>query len=563
MNCYSKFSRWAVLFALYLMLSSCFKEKFPVVGLPDDITGDSLTTPPIVNHAKRKVLIIGIGGCRGDAMRIANIPNIRNLLPHSIYSFDALTQSPTLHGPGWSSMLTGVWADKHGVKDNTFSGNNFGRYPMIFKYINQFNPQLKTISICSWNAINDNLVGGADTKVSTNENDAAVKDSAVNRLKSGDPDVMFVQFDDVDQAGQAFGFDTTVAEYMQAISKVDGYVGEVLQALDKRPDAGNENWLVILSAEHGGNLAGYGGDAYEEKNIFVVFYNKSINTREIVPPASTLKVLNFQNDGQFASISNTADDGFLDFDQYGGFTAQLEVKSSHLTADDPFLTNKDWNSGRNQGWVMAVNGQSWKFNAGDGSNRVDVSANGPELSDNQWHNIAITVDKSSREVKLYQDGVLLNYSSIANITTWNSGSDVKLVTGDDITGNYRYNWGNSVFSMANIRVWDTVVSEEDMKKFSISCDTVLSSDNPYYHNLVGWWRSTEGSGATLEDRGPMQRPMTAMGGAAWIQQQIDLCNNPLPPSVPTTVDIAPAIFNWLKITVDPGWGLDGISWLPK
>lgn len=561
MNAYLKFSRYSIWLVFIVMLASCFKEKFPVVGPPDDITGDSLTTAPDVNTVKRKVLIIGISGCRGDVMPTANTPNINALLPHAIYSFDALTQAPTLGGPGWSSMLTGVWGDKHGVSDNTFSGNHFNQYPMVYKYIKQFNPQLKTVSICSWNAINDNLVSNADIKISTNENDIAAKDSAILHLNSDNPDVMFLNFDDVDLAGRTFGFDTTVSEYMQAISKVDGYVGEVLQALNKRADIAKEDWLVIISSDHGGNMDQYGGDSYEEKNIFTVFYNKNFNSKEVVPPASSLKVINFQDEGQYASVSNTSDDGFLDFNKYESFTVSIEVKSSHLTADDPFLTNKDWNSGRNRGWVMAVDGQKWKFNVGDGSHRVDVNSNGPELSDNQWHTIAITVDKVSNEVRLYQDGVLLNYSSIANITTWNSGSDVKLATGDDITGNYRYDWGNSVFNMANIRVWNTAISEDDMKQMGLSCDTLIASDNPYYKNLVGWWLSTEGSGSVLTDKGPMQRNMTVMGSPLWVKQQIDLCNHPLPPSVPTIVDIPPVVFSWLKITTDPGWWFDGVSWL--
>lgn len=547
---------------LLLALAACFKNEVMVVGSPDDVAGDSITTPPAGTQIIHKVLVIGIDGCRGDAMRTANAPNIHGLLPHAIYSFDALTQAPTTDGSGWASMLTGVWSDKNGVKDNSFSGSNFTQYPMIFRYIKQFNPQAHTVSICSWDPINDYIVSGADVKINTNDDDVAVKDSAVARLKNDNPDVMFLNFDGVNQAGDQFGYDTTVPAYMQSISKVDGYVGEILQALNARPNVANEDWLIILSSDHGGNANGHGSDSYEEKNIFTVFYNKQFASKEIVPPPSTLKVLHFQYNGDYASVENSTDDGFLDFDSYTKFTAQIEVKSSKLAADDPFLTNKNWNSGGNTGWVMAVQGQSWKFNAGDGSHRVDVNAGGPALSDGQWHSIAITVDKNSKEVKLYQDGALLTYSSIATITKWSPTSDVKLVTGDDITGNYRESWGNSPFSMANIRIWDTVISEQDMKQYGLLCDTTGSVANSYQNNLVGWWRAIEGAGNDLQDFGPNKRNMKVSGATTWVQQQIDLCNTPLPPSVPSTVDVAPMVLDWLGITVDPGWGLDGVSWLP-
>ncbi len=34
--------------------------------------------------------------------------------------------------PGWSSVLTGVWADKHGVQANSFKVKHFGTYPHLF-----------------------------------------------------------------------------------------------------------------------------------------------------------------------------------------------------------------------------------------------------------------------------------------------------------------------------------------------------------------------------------------------------------------------------------------------
>ncbi|WP_420323158.1 alkaline phosphatase family protein [Kribbella catacumbae] len=31
--------------------------------------------------------------------------------------------STSKSGPGWSSIASGAWPDKHGMKDNSFSGN--------------------------------------------------------------------------------------------------------------------------------------------------------------------------------------------------------------------------------------------------------------------------------------------------------------------------------------------------------------------------------------------------------------------------------------------------------
>ena len=47
-------------------------------------------------------------------------------------SLKARTGDITLSGPGWASMLTGVWREKHGVRTNDFKGHNPKDYPHFF-----------------------------------------------------------------------------------------------------------------------------------------------------------------------------------------------------------------------------------------------------------------------------------------------------------------------------------------------------------------------------------------------------------------------------------------------
>lgn len=552
MNVVLQFIKWLTVILLLTGVSSCIKEKAP--SSSEAVDGD--TTKPDQPNTLQKVLIIGIDGCRGDAMRIANAPNIHGLLSHSIYSFEAFTRSPTISGPGWSSMLTGVWANKHGVLDNSFEGDNYVRYPMIFKYIKQHNPQLKTISISSWNPINDNLVSNADVRINANGNDNTTKDSAIARLTGDDPDIMFLHFDDVDHAGHQYAYDTANATYLQAISRVDGYVGEVLSALNKRPQIGNENWLIIVSTDHGGKNNSHGGDSFSEKNIFTIFYNKHFNSREITAPSNPWKTIHFQSEDEFAYSTDTA----FNFDKLSQFTVQFQIKSSGLNSDIPFITNKDWNSGGNPGWVICIRGQSWKFNAGDGAgHRIDVNAQAPNLNDNVWHNIAVTVNRSG-DVCLYQDNTFYNAVSMAGLSTLDPKVSNKLVFADDITGSYKNINGNASFSLTNIRLWDTLWSRQDIEKY-VWCDTTIMQSNPYYKNLMGFWKGTEGSGNIWKDSGPRQSDIN-LTYPLWEPQDINICNTPIPSSVPAIVDIAPAVFQWLKITVNPAWGFDGKSWIP-
>jgi hypothetical protein len=80
--------------------------------------------PLAADDAVKKVLLIGIDGCRTDALLAAHAPHLQRLGKTGALSLsnDVLgdrkggADSVTL--PGWASMLTGVWADKHGVRNN-------------------------------------------------------------------------------------------------------------------------------------------------------------------------------------------------------------------------------------------------------------------------------------------------------------------------------------------------------------------------------------------------------------------------------------------------------------
>ena len=99
--------------------------------------------PPLLVSAERSkyVLAIGIDGLRTDALDAAKTPNIDALKKNGSYSNTCkilgvrYQKNDTISGPGWTSYLTGVWADKHGVHDNEFGGQRIARYPHFFNLI--------------------------------------------------------------------------------------------------------------------------------------------------------------------------------------------------------------------------------------------------------------------------------------------------------------------------------------------------------------------------------------------------------------------------------------------
>jgi predicted AlkP superfamily pyrophosphatase or phosphodiesterase len=252
-----------------------------------------------------RVLFIGIDGCRFDALDAAHAPRLDRLRSEGCYSDKTqilgkrYRASDTVSGPGWSSLLTGVWADKHGVDTNRFANPQYDRYPHFFVRLEQAYPKALTASIAAWPPIGDKITAGADFSrqpssaeryVPGDEEAASIAEQV---LRSGDPTAMFVYFGQVDEHGHGFGFSPKVKEYIASIERVDGHVGRVLDALERRPKYAEENWLVIVSTDHGGFGKDHGGgrDNPEITSGFLIVRSPSGRSGELAEPTEIVDVV--------------------------------------------------------------------------------------------------------------------------------------------------------------------------------------------------------------------------------------------------------------------------------
>ena len=220
--------------------------------------------------------MIGIDGVRPDALVAAETPNMDGLMANGTYSLDALNSGITISGPGWSSLLTGVWPDKHGVTDNSFNGQNYENFPHLFQRIEEFNPDLNTYSISQWHPINDEIASGVADAVNDVDNHSDyVAEAAIEVLSQNDPDILFLHFDDVDHAGHKHGYGPHVPRYLDSIESTDILVGKIIAELERRDTYEKENWLIILTTDHGGIRKGHGGKTPQESTIFFIAHGKS------------------------------------------------------------------------------------------------------------------------------------------------------------------------------------------------------------------------------------------------------------------------------------------------
>ncbi len=230
-----------------------------------------------VTH-KRKVLIIGVDGTRSDALQKAETPNIDGLLVNSLYTFNGWHCGITMSGPSWSDILCGVWEAKHGVTGNGYNGSNFSRYPYFTKRAKEIVPDLYCVQVVEWSPLNDDVYNdGWNEKIKVPDgNGRPTTDSAIAKLKNPVLDCMFVYFDKVDLAGHSSGFNPNNSNYMSAIEKVDGFIGEILSAVYSRTDYAEEDWLILLVTDHGGASLGHGGGTDAERQVWWIASGQAV-----------------------------------------------------------------------------------------------------------------------------------------------------------------------------------------------------------------------------------------------------------------------------------------------
>jgi len=141
------------------------------------------------------VLIFGIDGCRPDALQAADTPALDSLAATGAYSFTAQACRETKSGPSWTSVLTGVWPDKHGVTNNSLEGEHFSEFPHFFSRLKSVSPEAFTASFVHWAPIHDKIVRSAD-RSNKYASDVEVAAESVFLLQSACPDVIFLHFDD-------------------------------------------------------------------------------------------------------------------------------------------------------------------------------------------------------------------------------------------------------------------------------------------------------------------------------------------------------------------------------
>ena len=137
------------------------------------------------------------------------------------------------------------------------------------------------------------------------------------------------------------------------------------------------------------------------------------------------------------------DDGYLTLKDVkvgkGSFSAAFWMKTNGVSSDPAILSNKNWDSGLNAGFVLSLREGDIKFNAGnDGTERMDVTAALPHDYKKGWMHVILVVDRSANKVRIYEDFEFKAEDSIPAALQAFSFDAFALNIGQDGRGQYKY-----------------------------------------------------------------------------------------------------------------------------
>jgi len=207
----------------------------------------------------KKVLVIMLDGVRADATLHAFMPTLNQLKAgkwqkqyHCAYTDAAMVvqDAPPHSAPNHASIATGVTAAKHHVTRNgkTKTGN-YQKYPHFLGHIAKKYPDFKCGFFYVWKE-SGYIASNSDQVLYQRGTDEETVNNACKFLADGDAAAVYINMPDY--YGHMIGFYPRNPGYLASLTTCDTFLKKLLDAVANRPNFDRENWLILLTADHGG-----------------------------------------------------------------------------------------------------------------------------------------------------------------------------------------------------------------------------------------------------------------------------------------------------------------------
>lgn len=249
----------------------------------------------------RKALYVIIDGIPASALERLQPPTIMEIAKAGGYSrgycggtVGRYSETPTISAIGYSNINTGTWMNKHNVRGNSDIHPNYN-YPTIFRIAkDQPGRDVKTAIYSSWSDNRtillgegkpetrglkiDYVVDGFDLdhekypnkpgELQVFDYDAEVAKGAAQCIRANAPDLNWLYLWYSDDAYHLNG-NGHIADW--GVMAEDSLLRPVWEAVKERQKNHDEDWLVIVTTDHGRMYNGthHGGQSPTERTIWI------------------------------------------------------------------------------------------------------------------------------------------------------------------------------------------------------------------------------------------------------------------------------------------------------
>lgn len=280
------------------------------------IGGGNAIAQTVVNTPKAVLIIVD--GIPADVLERANTPCIDDIAGKNGYTRSYVggeiggpSETPTSSAPGYATVITGTWANKHNVYDNDVKDPNY-RYWDMFRIAKFHDPSLQTAIFSTWLENRTRLVGDGLPEAGGNkldyhfdgfeldterfphdlfrtyirDIDELVSDEAARYIEENGPTLSWVYLEFTDDVGHAFG---DSPQQTHAVGVMDGNIGKIWNAIKRRQEGHDEDWLIIVTTDHGRDAIDgkeHGGQSERERTTWIATNSTRLNERFAEMPAA-------------------------------------------------------------------------------------------------------------------------------------------------------------------------------------------------------------------------------------------------------------------------------------
>ncbi len=264
-----------------------------------------------------KAVFLIVDGIPADVIERVVTPNLDAIAKVGGYTraevggpLNGPAETPTVSAPGYMSLVTGTWANKHNVYGNAGLTPNYD-YWNLFRLAKSVEPPLQTGIFSTWTDNRTVLLGAGlanagsvtiDFVADGFETDAQlfphapqdrhiqaidrhVAAEAARVIEQAGPDLSWVYLQYTDDVGHARG---DSPELDAAVEVMDELVGTVWSAVQARATGHDEDWLILITTDHGRDVAtgrDHGGQSERERTTWMVTNSHRLSPRFYQRPA--------------------------------------------------------------------------------------------------------------------------------------------------------------------------------------------------------------------------------------------------------------------------------------